>query len=188
MSENFSNNEEENTPVTPSTPDIDEIQEAIRQKMKEDEASDPDYFDDFESSGDNLPNEGDDTSSLENEYYDMTPQEKKFVVAVTPDNVPFFDKLPPEERAKLINKLLEKHQEEIKVDPEKLRIQKLVKHCAVIFITVAVGLPLIFYTVNTSIEATVNSYRQVQQNFEKLYQQKGGIKRKDLTKIQNLSY
>lgn len=189
MSEEFSNNQEAQEPEKDSlTADIDDIQQSIIKKMIEDEKNSPDYLDEFETNPDNIPDESGEADNLENEFYDIAPLEKKYVIAVNPDNVPFFDKLVPEERALLINKLLAQHQEESKIEPEKLRVKKFIKHVAVVFITIAVGMPLIFFTVNTSIEATVNSYRQVQHNFEKLYQQKGGIKRKDLTKIQNLQY
>lgn len=168
---------------------IDEIQSAIMKKMAEDEDGESDFFDDFSSA----PNYSQEVTSItenlaSNKYYDISPAEKKYVFAIQPDAVPMLDGLSPEERSELVNTLLFKHIEAQKHSPEQLRIKKLIKHSFVVFLTIAFGFPAIFIITNASIEATVNSYRQIQGNFEKLYQQKGGIKRKDLTKIQNLQY
>lgn len=212
MGENFTNgqgefldnnlrekDESEQAPVsenldTKSSLDIDELQEMIMKQMSADEADQKDYFDDFESaenyaqdSGSLLYSSGED-SSVESQYYDISPREKKYVVSIKPDIVPMFDQLAPEDRAELVNKLVLNYMESKKHTPEEERIKKLITHSIVVFITIAVGFPVIFFLTNASIEATVNSYRQIQNNFEKLYLQKGGIKRKDLTKIQSLQY
>lgn len=168
---------------------IDEIQNVIMKKMAEDEAGQAEPFDDFACA----PNYSQETVSISenlatNKYYDISPCEKKYVFAIQPDAVPVLDRLLPEERSALVNSLLFKYIEAQKYSPEKLRIKKLIKHSLVVFLTIAIGFPAIFFITNASIEATVNSYRQIQGNFEKLYQQKGGIKRKDLTKLQNLQY
>jgi len=188
VSENTGANE------THDAPSIDELQQMIMNQMEADEAAQNDYFDDFESAEnfaqDNHPhhftvNTGE---PLENQYYDISACEKKYVVSINPDIVPMFDKMTPEKRTELVNKLISEHIEAQKHTPEEVRIKKLITHSLVVFVTIAVGFPAIFFLTNASIEATVNSYRQIQGNFEKLYQQKGGIKRKDLTKIQNLQY
>ncbi len=175
-------------------PSIDEIQEMIKMQMDDDEENQSEYFDDFENSENLaqdvhahtfLKNSGE---PLENQYYDISPCEKKYVVSINPDVVPIFDKLTPEKRTELVNKLLYSYLEEQKQTPEKVRIKKLINHSIVVFVILAFGFPAIFFLTNASIEATVNSYRQIQGNFERLYQQKGGVKRKDLTKIQNLQY
>lgn len=189
MSENITNNEDGNLNRSSASPDIDELEAIIKQKMAEDENNlsengyefGPDYAYSFE-------NNSEEEIDLENEYYDMSPQEKKYVIAVGPDNVPFFDGLSPEKRTELVNSWITHYQEELKKTPDEIRTKKFIKHAFVVLLTVVIGFPLIFYITNASIEATVNSYREIQGNFEKLYKEKGGIKRKDLTKIQNLQY
>lgn len=190
MDENITNSEAENTFDVSNPPSIDELQKIIMQKMADDEVNQPESFDDFESieSFSEETSLDDELYSLENDFYDISPDEKKYVVAMNPDLVPFFDKLSVDKRTALVNQLVLEHVEAQKKVPEEERIKKLIKHSLVVFITVAIGLPSIFYITNASIEATVNSYREVQGNFEKLYKEKGGIKRKDLTKMQNLKY
>ena len=102
--------------------------------------------------------------------------------------MPYFEKMDPEDRADLVNSLVLEHIEKEQKIPEEERIKRLIQHSLVVIVTIAVGVPLFFSLTNASIEATVNSYREVQTNFEKLYSQKGGVKRKDLTKMQNLQY
>lgn len=120
--------------------------------------------------------------------FDISPQSKKYVVAITPQNIPFFDKYDPEERADLVNELLNGKQEEIKQQDRNYRFKKLIKHLSIAAVTTFIALPLIFTFINKSIEATLNSYQEVQNSFEKLYIQKGGIKKKDMTKYRDLEY
>ena len=68
------------------------------------------------------------------------PRAKKFVVMVNSDNVEFFDKIPMEERTKLFNDLLSRYKNNKNV------------------------------VVNKSIELTIKNYKDVQNNFEKLYE------------------
>ena len=157
--------------------------------MNEDNAHEDAQYDDAESTEefeDGVSKEF--GSSLENEFYDISPIEKKYVISVSSDVVPYFERIEPEERAELVNKLVLEHIEKERKIPEEERIKRLIKHSLVVICTVAIGVPFFFYLTNVSIEATVNSYREVQTNFEKLYSQKGGVKRKDLTKMQNLQY
>lgn len=188
MADNITNGEDFNS-YNGNSPSIDELQKLILQKMEEDKKQPEDnlesteIIDEFEN---DEPQEF--GASLENEYYDISPIEKKYVVSISSDIVPYFEKIDPEERSELVNCLLFEHIEKEKKTPEEERIKKLIKHSLVVIVTIAVGVPLFFSMTNASIMATVNSYREVQTNFEKLYSQKGGVKRKDLTKMQNLQY
>ena len=188
MDENITNDEVLNQVEGPH-PSIDELQHLIMEKMNEDKAHEDAAFDDGESTEEYDDGEQKEYgSSLENEFYDISPVEKKYVLSINSDIVPYFEKIEPEERAELVNKLVLEHIEKERKIPEEERIKKLIKHSLVIIATIAIGVPFFFYLTNVSIEATVNSYREVQNNFEKLYSQKGGVKRKDLTKMQNLQY
>lgn len=197
MDENITNSEAVFQATSSPNPSIDELQKLILAKMEADEALPNEDFEDFESAEEfpsDVVEEIDETSlddafsSLENEYYDISPDEKKYVVAINPDLVPFFDKMHPERRTGLINQLLFAHIESQRKISDDERIKKFLKHSAVVVLTVIVGFPSVFFMTNASIEATLNSYRQIQGNFEKLYQEKGGVKRKDMTKMQNLQY
>ena len=186
MDNNITNNEATNLDME-NTPSVGELQKLIMQKMEEDQSND-----DFEI-GETTEEFSEEPTqefgaSLENEYYDISPVEKKYVISVSSDVVPYFEKMDPEDRGDLVNALVLEHIEKEKKVPEEERIKRLIKHSCVVIVTIAVGVPLFFSMTNASIEATVNSYREVQTNFEKLYSQKGGVKRKDLTKMQNLQY
>ncbi len=185
MDDNITNNEEMNLEEG-KNPSIDELQKLILQKMEEDKEE---SIDDEESTEEFVEEEPQEFgSSLENEYYDISPIEKKYVISVSSDVVPYFEKMDPEDRADLVNSLVLEHIEKQQKIPEEEKIKKLITHSFVVIATIAIGVPLFFTLTNASIEATVNSYREVQTNFEKLYSQKGGVKRKDLTKMQNLQY
>ena len=69
---------------------------------------------------------------------------------------------------------------------KKFKIKDTLTNIIVIISTVIIGLPLIFFITNKSIELTVSNYQQTQTNFVNLYKDKGGIKKKDLTKLRNL--
>lgn len=98
------------------------------------------------------------------------PKAKKFVVMVNSENVEFFDKVPMEERTQLFNKLLSDYQKNTVTEKEKKHLVKFSKHMFVGIMTVLISLPIMFIVVNKSIEMTVNNYKDVQNNFEKLYE------------------
>ena len=182
MSENITNNEDFNNDKFRSGKNVDEVQALIRQKMHEDEVSG--YYEN------NFDNGYDDYSSVSN--YDKSSETnkngKKYVIRIKPENIDFFDSLAPEKRVDVVNTIISVYRDEQKGLPDVERTKKFVKHLIVVIVTLAIGFPLVFYLINASIEATANSYREVQNNFEKLYQQKGGVQRKNLNKLQNLQY
>ena len=100
------------------------------------------------------------------------PKAKKFVVMVNAENVNFFDKIPMEERTQLFNKLLSDYQRNTLKEKETKHLIKFSKHMFVAIMTIIISLPIMFIVVNKSIEMTINNYRDVQNNFEKLYESK----------------
>ncbi len=98
------------------------------------------------------------------------PRAKKFVVMVNSENVEYFDKIPMEERTKLFNKLLSQHRSGIESAKQKAHLIKFSKHMFVGIMTVLISLPIMFIVVNKSIELTIKNYKDVQYNFEKLYE------------------
>lgn len=98
------------------------------------------------------------------------PKAKKFVVMVDAQNVEFFDKVPMEERTKLFNKLLCDYKNNLIKDNQKKRLIKFTKHMFVAIMTILISLPVMFIVVNKSIELTIKNYKDVQNNFEQLYE------------------
>lgn len=98
------------------------------------------------------------------------PRAKKFVVMVNSENVEYFDKIPMEERTKLFNKLLSDHRSQLNAAKQKAHLIKFSKHMFVGIMTVLISLPIMFVVVNKSIELTIKNYKDVQNNFEKLYE------------------
>ncbi len=98
------------------------------------------------------------------------PRAKKFVVMVNSDNVEFFDKIPMEERTKLFNDLLSRYKNNKNAEKQKKHLIKFSKHMFVGIMTVLISLPIMFVVVNKSIELTIKNYKDVQNNFEKLYE------------------
>lgn len=98
------------------------------------------------------------------------PRAKKFVVMVNPENVEFFDKIPLEERTKLFNKLLSEYKGNLHSAKQKKHLIKFSKHMFLGILTILLSLPIMFLVVNKSIELTIKNYKDVQNNFEKLYE------------------
>ncbi len=97
---------------------------------------------------------------------------KKFVVMVEAENVDFFDKIPMEERTKLFNQLLSDYQTNLADKNKKEKILKITKHSIVAMLTILITLPIMFVVVKKSIQLTIKNYKDVQYNFEKLYESK----------------
>ena len=91
-------------------------------------------------------------------------------------NVDFINSLTVKERKNLINKIL-REQDDIAIT--KRRFQKgqtIIKHAIVAILTFAISIPVIYYTINASLEASINNYRRSQSMFQTLYKQGGKIK------------
>ncbi len=100
------------------------------------------------------------------------PRAKKFVVMVDSENVEFFDKIPMEERTKLFNTLLSEYKSNLDINNKKKKAIKYTKHLIVSILTILISLPIMFIVVKKSIQLTIKNYKDVQYNFEKLYESK----------------
>ena len=79
------------------------------------------------------------------------------------------------ERKNLINKIL-REQDDIAITKQRFRIvQTVIRHAIVAILTIAVSIPIIYFTINTSLEASINNYRRSQTIFQTLYKEKGKI-------------
>ena len=100
----------------------------------------------------------------------------KYVMYIDPQNVDFIESLTVKERKNLINKIL-KEQNDIAITKQRFRmVQTVIKHAVVAILTIAISIPIIYITINASLEASINNYRRSQSMFQILYKQGGKIK------------
>jgi len=100
---------------------------------------------------------------------------KKYVVYITPDNIDYVDSLSIDERTELINKIIFEKQENNKKSKILKARQNYFKHLLIVCLTVIISFPVLFYAVNKSLQLTINNYQQSQENFQKLYKERGKI-------------
>lgn|SRR5574344_1005179 len=113
---------------------------------------------------------------------------KKYVITVEVENIENFDKYTPEKRNKIINDFLRNYEKEQKVANIIDKIKIYLTQIVTVFITVIIFTPIIFWGTSKSIELTRKNIRNVQYNFEQLYNQKGGIKTKDISQLRKMYY
>lgn len=110
------------------------------------------------------------------DYLDENIKYSKYVIYIDPENTDFIESLTVKERKNLINKIL-REQDDIAITKKRFSmIQTIIKHSIVAIITIAVSIPIIYYTINASLEASINNYRSSQSIFKTLYKEKGKIK------------
>ena len=110
------------------------------------------------------------------DYLDNNTKYSKYVIYIDPENKDFIESLTVKERKNLINRIL-KEQDDIAITKKRLNLlHTLIKHSIVAIITVAIAIPIIYTTINASLEASINNYRRSQGLFQTLYRQKGKIK------------
>ena len=100
----------------------------------------------------------------------------KYVIYIDPENTEFIESLTVKERKNLINKIL-REQDDIAITKRRLNLfQTIIKHSIIAIITIAISIPVVYYTINASLEATINNHRRSQKIFKTLYKEKGKIK------------
>lgn len=109
------------------------------------------------------------------DFLDNNVKYSKYVIYIDPENVPFIDSLTVKERKNLINKIL-REQDDIAITKQRFKIvNAVIKHVIIAIITVAISIPIIYFTINTSLEATINNYRRSQSLFQTLYKENGKV-------------
>ena len=109
------------------------------------------------------------------DFLDGNVKYSKYVIYIDPQNVDFIEGLTVKERKNLINKII-REQDDISITKQRFRVvQAVIRHVIVAIITVAVSVPVIYYAVNASLEASIDNYRRSQSNFQILYREKGKI-------------
>ena len=110
------------------------------------------------------------------DYLDDNIKYTKYVIYVDPENVDFIESLTVKERKNLVNKIL-KEQSDITLTKRRLGVmQEVIKHIIIAIMTISIAIPVVYWTINTSLEASINNYRRSQTVFQTLYREKGKIK------------
>ena len=110
------------------------------------------------------------------DYLDDNVKYSKYVIYIDPENTEFIESLTVKERKNLINRLL-REQDDVAITKRRLGVvQTIIKHSIVAIITISIAIPIVYWTINTSLEASINNYRRSQTIFKTLYREKGKIK------------
>lgn len=110
------------------------------------------------------------------DYLDENIKYSKYVIYINPENKDFIESLTVKERKNLINRIL-REQDDIAITKKRLNlIQTIVKHAIISIITIAITIPVVYWTINTSLEATIDNYRRSKTVFSTLYKEKGKIR------------
>lgn len=110
------------------------------------------------------------------DYLDNNVKYSKYVIYIDPENKEFIESLTVKERKNLINRLL-REQDDIAITKRRLGIvQTIIKHSIIAIITLSIAIPVVYWTINASLEASINNYRRSQTIFKTLYREKGKIK------------
>lgn len=110
-------------------------------------------------------------------YLDNNVKYSKYVIYIDPENKEFIDSLTVKERKNLINRII-REQDAISLTKRKLsKMQAIITHVIIAITTITIAIPVLYWAVNASLEATINNYRQSQSAFEILYKDKGKLKR-----------
>ena len=112
------------------------------------------------------------------DYIDDNVKYSKYVIYIDPENTDFIESLTVKERKNLINRII-REQDDIAITKRRLaKLQTIFKHVIIAVITVAIAIPITYWTINASLEATINNYRRSKTVFKSLYKEKGKIKTK----------
>ena len=88
------------------------------------------------------------------------------------------DSLTVKERKNLINRII-REQDDIALTKRRLGlVQTVLKHSIIAVITIAIAVPVTYWIINASLEASIDNYRRSKTAFKTLYREKGKIKTK----------
>ena len=111
------------------------------------------------------------------DFIDENVKYSKYVIYIDPENTDFIESLTVKERKNLINRIL-REQDKVILSQKRFEfIQKFIKHVIIAIVTVSISIPVVYWTINTSLEASINNYRRSQTIFKTLYREKGKIKK-----------
>ena len=99
----------------------------------------------------------------------------KYVIYIDPQNVDFIESLTVKERKNLINNIL-REQDDVGITRKKFRmVQTIIKHSIIAILTVTISIPVIYWAINASLEASINNHRRAETNWGTLYKDHGKI-------------
>lgn len=111
------------------------------------------------------------------DFLDGNVKYSKYVIYIDPKNVDFIDGLTVKERKNLINNIL-RQQDDISITKQRFALlQTIIRQIVIAILTIAVSIPLVYFVINASLEATVDNYRRSQINWQALYKQHGKIQK-----------
>ena len=109
------------------------------------------------------------------DFLDENVKYSKYVIYIDPQNVDFIEGLTVKERKNLINGIL-RQQDDIAVTKQRFKvIQVVIRHAIIAILTIAISIPVIYYVINASLEATIDNHRRSQSNWQTLYKEHGKI-------------
>jgi hypothetical protein len=115
------------------------------------------------------------------DFLDDNIKYSKYVIYIDPENTNFIESLTVKERKNLINKIL-REQDDILITKKRFSMMHLImKHIIISIVTISISIPIIYGTINASLEATINNHRRSQTIFKTLYKEKGKIKKKSIS-------
>lgn len=109
------------------------------------------------------------------DFLDGNVKYSKYVIYIDPQNVDFIEGLTVKERKNLINEIL-RQQDDITLTKRRFKvIQTMIRHIVIAILTLAISIPLVYYAINASLEATIDNHRRSQTNWQTLYKDHGKI-------------
>ena len=94
---------------------------------------------------------------------------KKFVFNVYQENVSFVESLSYEQKNELVNELLRDYQILATKEEKGKNLISFFKKIVIFLFIVLIGTPLFIMSVNFFFDHTLNSYSQMERNFERLF-------------------
>ena len=109
------------------------------------------------------------------DFLDGNVKYSKYVIYIDPQNVNFIEGLTVKERKNLINSIL-RQQDDIAITKHRFKvIQTIIRHIIITILTLAISIPIVYYAINASLEATIDNHRRSQTNWQTLYKDNGKI-------------
>jgi hypothetical protein len=110
------------------------------------------------------------------DFLDGNVKYSKYVIYIDPKNVDFIDGLTVKERKNLINGIL-RQQDDISITKQRFAlIQTIIRQVVIAVLTISISIPVVYYVINASLEATIDNHRRSQTIWQTLYKENGKIK------------
>ena len=109
------------------------------------------------------------------DFLDGNVKYSKYVIYIDPNNVDFIDGLTVKERKNPINNIL-RQQDDISITKQRFSLlQTVIRQVIIAVLTIAISIPVVYYVINASLEATIDNHRRSQVNWQVLYKEHGKI-------------